>query len=125
MKVEDTLWNRCFWEIARRAKERGETEIQKSILDFLDKHPDVAWSTRMNNGMATAKGSRVRFAFKGISDIIGQMSRNRNGVMLAIEVKGKSGHATPEQIAFLEKVNRNGGIAGICRSVEDVMEMLK
>lgn len=102
-----------------------ESEIQAQILKFLERHPDVAWCKRMNVGGAKLKGRQVQFAFKGCSDIIGQMSPSKGGVFLAIEVKTDTGKATTEQLQFIEQVKRNGGIAGITRSLEDVIEIIR
>jgi hypothetical protein len=47
------------------------------------------------------------------------------GRVLAIEVKSATGRASPEQIAFIDKVNSFGGLGFIARSVEDVQAALR
>lgn len=57
----------------------------------------------------------------GSSDLIGLTNKGR---FLAIECKTTTGRIRPEQIDFIDFVNKNGGIAGICRSVEDFKKLL-
>ena len=58
---------------------------------------------------------------KGSSDLIGW---TQSGQFLAVEVKGPRGRATVEQLAFVEAVVRAGGVAGICRSVDEFRELV-
>lgn len=58
----------------------------------------------------------------GSSDIIGI---SPNGKFLAAEVKTPKGRVRPEQTKFIEAVIRAGGIAGIVRSVEDALDLIK
>ena len=80
----------------------------------------------MNVGshLINEKNSRrfVRYAFVGCSDILGQL---KNGQFLAIEVKSEVGKLTEKQREFINKVNTNGGVAFVARSIEDVEENLK
>jgi len=52
----------------------------------------------------------------GIPDIIGCS----HGWLFAIELKTKTGKATPLQLHVLEQIRKAGGVCGICRSVEEV-----
>ena len=63
----------------------------------------------------------VRLAAPGVSDLIGWAPGGR---FAAVEVKTPRGRATPEQLAFLELVQRSGGVAGIARSVADASQIL-
>jgi len=58
---------------------------------------------------------------KGISDILGVYQ----GRMLCIEVKKPGGRVSPEQRAFLDRVNDEGGIGFVAYSVDDVVERLE
>lgn len=98
-----------------------ETTIQAGILRLLRVHPKVAWVQRINSGAGKKKGFYVRFGFTGCSDIIGQL---RDGRFLAIECKTEDGKPTDEQQSFLERVNRHGGLAGVCRSITDADSLL-
>jgi hypothetical protein len=75
-------------------------------------------------------GRLVRFGLcKGSSDLIGfkpvtitpEMVGRQVAVFTAIEVKTPDGKPTPEQLHFLNRVKELGGIAGIARSVDDVL----
>jgi len=98
-----------------------EKQIQKTILDFLHYHPNIAWVERMNVGahvVIDRNGRRfIRYAFKGCSDVIGQL---KNGKLLAVEVKSQKGKLTIYQSEFLKKVNDNGGVALVVRSVDEL-----
>jgi hypothetical protein len=58
---------------------------------------------------------------KGGSDIIGWTS---DGRFLAVEVKTEKGRATKEQLRFIDAVNNSGGIAGVCRSPEEAIQLI-
>jgi hypothetical protein len=74
-------------------------------------------------GAAKLGGARfVRFGFVGCSDLIGQL---RDGRFLAIECKNEEGTLTEEQTAFLERVNRHGGVAGMVRSIDGAQKLLE
>lgn len=103
-----------------------ERDIQRAILDLLRVHPRVVWAARMNTGMGEYRNAdgttrRVRFAFAGCPDILGQLT---DGRVLAIEVKRASGRVTEEQIAFLGRAARHGALAFVARSAGDVVKML-
>ncbi len=78
---------------------------------------------RNNAGTAkTVSGEFIKFGLcVGSSDLIGIL---RDGRFLAIECKAEKGRATPEQINFINAINKSGGVAGICRSVDDVKILL-
>lgn len=54
------------------------------------------------------------------ADMVGQTI----GVFVAGEIKSPAGKVTPTQQAFLDAVTRNGGRAGVWRSVDDAMNTL-
>lgn len=78
---------------------------------------------RNNVGTAkTVSGEFIKFGLcVGSSDLIGIL---KDGRFLAIECKTEKGRATPEQINFINAINKSGGVAGICRSVQDVKILL-
>lgn len=100
-----------------------ESDVLASVLAFLRLHPSVGWVRRMNVGASeSADGRYVKFGFTGCSDIIGQM---KSGVFLAIECKREiGGKASEHQLAFINTVQKHGGIAGVVRSVDDVIKLL-
>lgn len=71
----------------------------------------------------TGRGEFIRFGLcVGSSDLIGIL---QDGRFLAIECKSATGKATPEQIGFIHAINKSGGVAGICRSVDDVKALVQ
>lgn len=106
--------------------EPTESAVQSGILKALGLHPAVAWHGRFNSGASmVGEGKAQRFVryhtAKGCSDILGQL---KDGRFLAIEVKRLSGKVTPDQAAFLAKVQQNGGVAFVARSVEEAWKVL-
>jgi hypothetical protein len=98
-----------------------ESDVLPAVLGALHVHPRVAWVHRFNSGVMDIDGRNVRFAFKGCSDILGQL---KDGRFLAVEVKRPGGMPTPDQAQFLARVVANGGVAFVARGVDDVMAAL-
>lgn len=61
------------------------------------------------------------YRVKGVSDILGIWK----GKFLAIEVKSETGRLSIEQKNFITRVNEEGGIAFMARSIEDCVKILK
>ena len=62
----------------------------------------------------------------GISDIfaIAPQGSVNPGRFIAIEVKTEKGRTTVHQEFFINKINENGGLGFIARSIDDVKENL-
>lgn len=60
---------------------------------------------------------------RGFSDLFG--FRKSDGKAVFIEVKTATSRPSKEQLHFLETMKKNGAIAGICRSTEDAIELVK
>ncbi len=58
----------------------------------------------------------------GSADLIGIAPCGR---FLAVEVKTATGRVSKEQQTFIDAVRRSGGIAGIARSIEDALELVR
>lgn len=58
----------------------------------------------------------------GSSDLIGIAPCGR---FMAVEVKTATGRVSKEQQTFIDAVRRSGGIAGISRSVDDALQLLR
>ena len=110
---------------------RRESELVAEALRFLNRIPGVvAWRTNVGAVSADHKGKRrfVRFGFAGLSDIIGwkEETENVRGAIVcwarfvAIEIKTDTGKLTPHQVAFLQLVNKSGGIGFVARSCDDI-----
>lgn len=98
----------------------SEAEIQSAILDYLAARRILAF--RVNSGnllLQNADGSsrRIKLAPMGTADIIGIAPGGR---FLAIEVKGRKGKQTPEQVTFETSVREQDGIYILARSIDDV-----
>ncbi|MDE2022406.1 MAG: VRR-NUC domain-containing protein, partial [Patescibacteria group bacterium] len=96
-----------------------ERDVLAAVLAALRLHPKVALAYRMNTGgMQDAHGNHVRFGFPGSPDIHGML---KNGRALYVECKRRDTKPTPDQQAFLDRVNRHGGLAFVARSIDDVL----
>ena len=107
--------------------EPSEAEILKAILQLLRRHPKVALCWRQNSGTfqernrdGTTRYIRANTQ-RGMSDIMGALMDGRT---LAIEVKSRTGRMRPGQEEFLQTIRQAGGVAGVCRSVEDAVALL-
>lgn len=105
-----------------------ESAIQEAVLQALLWDPRVAWAKRMNTGAgqlahkdpktgAIKLSQWIEFGFKGLSDILGQL---KDGRLLAVETKSKSGRLSDDQREFLGAVRKANGVAFTARSVDDV-----
>ena len=89
-----------------------EQDIQKDILDFLEK-----------NGILAIKHNNIGiYARAGVPDII---CCSNQGKFIGIEVKRPGEKPKPIQYAFLEAINKLNGVAFYATSVEEVKEHLK
>jgi len=98
-----------------------ESDIQSKIMIALGEHPDVAWVYVTSAGSFRVRGSYVKVGLKGMPDILGQM---RSGQMLGIEVKKPKEKPKPEQIEFIDLINKNKGLAGWCCDVEGALDIV-
>ena len=96
--------------MAGKAKDETEAEITRAIRQCLNGLG--CWHWKHWSGPMTHP--------KGISDIIGIWETR----FLAIEIKTKKGRVSEHQEKFLEHVRRNGGIAFVARSIDDVIKGL-
>ena len=108
-------------------RQPSEAEILKAILQLLRRHPKVALCWRQNSGTFQERNrdGSVRYiranTQRGMSDIMGALMDGRT---LAIEVKSRTGRMRPGQEEFLASIRAAGGVAGVCRSVEDAVRLL-
>lgn len=99
-----------------------EIDVQNSIRLALNPYAIVF---RANVGtFKTADGRTVSTGLpKGFSDLFG--FRKSDGKMFFIEVKNEKGRLRPDQKHFIETMHKNGAIAGVARSPEDAIELIK
>jgi hypothetical protein len=108
-------------------REPSEAEILKAIMQLLKHHPRVAQCWRQNSGTFAERNRDGSTRYirantqKGMSDIMGVL---KDGRTLAIEVKSRTGRMRPGQEEFLQTIRQAGGVAGVCRSVDDAVRLL-
>ena len=114
------------------ASSPSEHEIQQRIRLACGRGRVRLW--RNNTGaLVDQQGRFVRFGLcKGSSDLIGlrsleitpEMVGQRVAQFVALEVKTASGVVSSEQRAFLQLVQQLGGVAAVCRSIEQAQAVL-
>ena len=114
------------------ASSPSEHEIQQRIRLACGRGPVRLW--RNNTGaLVDQQGRFVRFGLcKGSSDLIGlrsleitpELLGRRIAQFVALEVKTPLGTLSPEQRAFLRLVEKLGGVAAVCRSVNEAEQVL-
>ena len=109
----------------KKKKRVREKDIENLILKYLNILPSTfAWKNNTTGVYDEKRGcyrsTKNKWAINGVSDILGI----RNGRLLAIEVKTPSGKVTQEQQQFIDRVNKEGGIAGVARSIADARAIL-
>jgi hypothetical protein len=114
------------------ASSTSEHEIQQRIRLACGRGPVRLW--RNNTGaLVDQQGRFVRFGLcKGSSDLIGlrsmvvtpEMLGQRIAQFVALEIKAPQGVVSPQQQAFLRLVQELGGVASVCRSIEQAQAVL-
>jgi hypothetical protein len=110
----------------------SEQRIQQEIRLAVSKGDTRVF--RNNTGTLPDKSGRpVSFGLcKGSADLIGWTTRTitpemvgqQVAIFTSIEVKAATGRVKPEQQQWLNAVQAAGGIAGVARSVGEVMDLL-
>ena len=111
-----------------------ETRIQQEIRLGLGTRDDVRLFRNQVGQLPDPRTGRpVQFGLaRGSADLVGwktievtpDMVGQRLAVFTSIEVKTPTGRATPAQKAWLDAVEKAGGIAGIARSTDDAMKIV-
>lgn len=97
-----------------------ETDIQNEIRKALSEYGIVI---RMNTGnFQLADGRRIVCGVKGLSDLL---FIGNDGRCAFIEVKNEKGKPSQEQLNFINRVRKMGHRAGIARSVDEAMEIVR
>jgi len=112
-----------------------ETKIQRAIMLALSESGCLVFRNETSGAwvgkkvhqagqqVTLADARMIRFGLcVGSSDLIGL---TKYGRFFAIEIKTKTGRATKEQLNFIERVREAGGIAGIARSPQDALDLLR
>jgi hypothetical protein len=103
-----------------------EKVIQNSILLFLRTHPKVSYAIFTRTGVTKASKFRNTRGScpNGCPDIIGSLKGNP-ARSFVIECKKPGGKTSKAQIDFLEKVEKDGGLALLAFSLEDVKSWIE
>ena len=109
----------------RNRRRTTESDLVRQCLDYLALNGVFAWRSN-NAGVRRRDRSGREFwhfaGLRGVSDVLGVLPGGR---LLAIECKSATGPIRPEQLAFLARVTELGGLAFICRSLDDLIAALR
>lgn len=99
-----------------------EIDIQNSIRLALNPYAIVF---RANVGTFKTEDGRVVSTGlpKGFSDLFGY--RRSDGRIFFMEIKNEKGKLRKEQEHFLKTMRENGAIAGVARSAEEAINLIK
>lgn len=109
-------------------KQTLTTQIMNAILPFM------AWATVTTSGVVKIKGKWVTLGHvrsnclqddTGLSDIIGQTRLLYGGLSVALEVKEGKDVVTAEQQYFIDNVIKHGGRAGVVRSIDEALAIVR
>lgn len=106
-----------------------ETAIQRAILDYLCYRGIMCW--RENNMASPLHGAGNKIVGfkhgdphrKGIPDILGILPKT--GRLIGIEVKSDIGKQSADQKLFQERMEKQGAIYILARSIDDVEAILR
>ncbi len=114
-----------------------EAQVRHSIVEYLGARPDVrifsnargnGWlgdAKEAGEGVYIAHPRRMTFGlFDGASDLIGWITIKGMAVFFSLEVKSPTGKPSEAQLNWIRVVKEMGGIAGVVRSVEDVVVLI-
>lgn len=103
--------------------QHSEAFIQKQIMLALSDAGCLVWRNNTGAYKDARSGAFVRYGVGGAggADLIGMAP---DGRFLAVEVKSEKGRPTKLQINYINAVNKQGGIAGICRSAQDALDLI-
>ena len=97
-----------------------ETAILNECLMALSEAGCKVWRNNVG-ALPNRNGRLVSYGLcKGSADIIGICP---DGIMLAVEVKTKTGRTPPDQDRFLALIRQMGGRAGVARSAAEAVAL--
>ena len=96
-----------------------ESQLLYEVMRKLGKHGAVF---RTNSGNIKLPNGKIFHGLpKGHADIV--FYKPPNGAAYFIECKVKPNKATPEQLAFIEKMQKIGCYAGVAYSVDEALQI--
>lgn len=107
----------------RESKGASEAQVIDAIRAAFAVHPAVAFCWRMQSGLFRDGDRHIRVGFPGLPDLIGAL---KTGQFFAVEVKREfGGQVSDRQVEVLQSINTAGGRAGVARSVEEALAIIK
>ena len=106
----------------------AETMLQQNIRLALGKLPGVRMFRNSVGQAETSDGRVIQFGLcRGSSDLVGYVSTEitpdmvgkRVAIFTSIEIKTKHGRVSELQQNFIDRVQLDGGISGVARSIEE------
>lgn len=109
-----------------------ETSMLRQIMKLASK----SGATLFRNQTGTYKLHDGRYISSGLvagsSDLIGytpvcitpDMVGKRVAIFTAVEVKSEKGKAQPNQLNFIDVINADGGIAGVVRNENELLDLI-
>lgn len=94
-----------------------QNEIRVALSEFC-----VIFRVNVGNGYTTDGRCFSTGVPAGFSDLFGV--RSSDGRAVFIEVKTPKGRVSKKQKNFLEQMQKNGAIAGVCRSAADAVKLV-
>lgn len=105
-----------------------ESKIQLSILKYLEKNNFYVWrnTNLVRFDRKTKKYIKNPYHKSGLGDIIGLFPEKSKffGRHLEVEVKTPTGKQSPAQKIHQKRIEANGGVYILARSVKDVTDKL-
>lgn len=98
-----------------------ESEIQKSIIQYLSYRKDTYYVRVGSGGIKTADGRYFKSGKKGCPDIL----ICYKGRFIGLEVKNEKGKQSEFQETAKKEIEKVGGKYYIVKDIDDVVEILK
>ena len=111
----------------------SESQIQRSILDYLAARHILAFRMQSGATMSSYGGKTrmIRYGTPGMADILAFVQPSEcdyphgHQRVYWIECKTEKGKQSELQKSFQAQVDHEGHRYGVCRSIEDVEDLLK
>jgi hypothetical protein len=102
-----------------------EADLYAPIIEAV-RVSGLATIWRNQSGSVRARGGYVHLGPAGSPDLVGWMLQGpRRGAFVGLEVKRPGEQATLIQTAWRQDIEKAGGVAGVVRSVDDALAVLR
>jgi hypothetical protein len=104
--------------------DKNEGDFKAEVIEYLRAIGVWVWNNPRGLYKAPDGGTISFGGPDGASDLFGILP---DGRFLAVETKNPNGtyKATPDQVAFVEKVNQMGGIGIVAKNLDEVIAVVK